>query len=60
VKLPVGIAMEALCSTTAMLEEETVVMCLKALYTLLDTPFPRKQLGQDPVLCRELLNVMHR
>ena len=55
-----GISMEALCSTTAMLEDHTVVQCLKALYTLLSSSWPRRQLGEDPVLCRELLNVMHR
>ncbi|XP_076463435.1 HEAT repeat-containing protein 5B-like isoform X2 [Babylonia areolata] len=58
--LILGISMESLCSTTAMLEEVTVVQCLKALYTLLDSAWPRRQMGQDPVLCRELLNVMHR
>lgn len=58
--LILGICMESLCSTTAMLEEEAVIMCLQALYILLDSPWPRRQLGEDPVLCRELLNVMHR
>ena len=52
--------MESLCSTTSMLEDDTVVQCLKALYTLLNSNWPRRQLGEDPVLCRELLNVMHR
>lgn len=52
--------MESLCSTTAMLEEDIVVQCLKALYTALDSSWPRRRLGEDPVLCRELLNVMHR
>ncbi|PVD26321.1 hypothetical protein C0Q70_13992 [Pomacea canaliculata] len=58
--LILGICMESLCSTTAMLEEDIVVQCLKALYTALDSSWPRRRLGEDPVLCRELLNVMHR
>ncbi|KAK7506949.1 hypothetical protein BaRGS_00001800 [Batillaria attramentaria] len=58
--LILGICMESLCSTTAMLEDETVVMCLQALYVLLDSTWPRRQLAEDPVICRELLNVMHR
>ena len=55
-----GLCMESLCSTTSMMEDDTVVQCLKALYTLLNSTWPRRQLGEDPVLCRELLNVMHR
>ncbi|XP_070179925.1 HEAT repeat-containing protein 5B-like isoform X2 [Littorina saxatilis] len=58
--LILGICMESLCSTTAVLTEDTVIQCLKALYVLLDSGWPRRKLGEDPVLCKELLNVMHR
>jgi hypothetical protein len=39
---------------------EAVTMCLKALYTLLDTSWPRSKLGNEQSLAVELLNVMHR
>ncbi|KAL8611166.1 hypothetical protein ACOMHN_064456 [Nucella lapillus] len=58
--LILGISMEALCSTTSVMEESRVVQTLQALYTMMDSAWPRRQLGEDPVLCRELLNVMHR
>ena len=35
-------------------------LCLKAIYTLLDDPWPHSKLGADPSLAIELLNVLHR
>ncbi|XP_050406917.2 HEAT repeat-containing protein 5B isoform X1 [Patella vulgata] len=58
--LILGICMESLCSPTSRLADDTVGQCLRGLYALLDTRWPRQQLAEDPVLCRELLNVMHR
>ncbi|KAJ8308625.1 hypothetical protein KUTeg_013499 [Tegillarca granosa] len=58
--LPAGICMEALSNLTSVLSNHTVDECLKALYALLDSEWPSGQIGQDPVLSRELLNVMHR
>ena len=52
--------MEAMCSPTSVQPLETVVQCLKALRTLLDDAWPRRQLGNNKSLCIELLNVLHR
>ncbi|XP_052827932.1 HEAT repeat-containing protein 5B [Octopus bimaculoides] len=58
--LILGICMESLCCPTSLLSEETVNTCLRALHILLDTRWPRKQIGEDMILAKELLNVMHR
>ncbi|CAG5124111.1 unnamed protein product, partial [Candidula unifasciata] len=58
--LILGISMEALCNSASRLDDSTVQHCLKALKALLGSVWPRCQLGRDAVLCRELLNVMHR
>ncbi len=55
-----GICVEALCSPTSTQNIETVNLCLKSIYTLLDDPWPRSRIGQDNSLGIELLNVMHR
>lgn len=60
VHLWTGISMEALCNSASRLDDPTVQHCLKALKALLSSEWPRSQLGRDAVLCRELLNVMHR
>ena len=52
--------MEAMCSPTSVQPLETVIMCLKAVYTLLDDSWPRSRLGADKPLATELLNVLHR
>lgn len=52
--------MEALCSPRSCEPTETVVICLRALYTLLDTPRPRAMLVNDDSLPIELCNVLHR
>ncbi|XP_067680006.1 HEAT repeat-containing protein 5B-like isoform X1 [Haliotis asinina] len=58
--LILGICMESLCSPTSRLATETADQCLKGLSALLNAKWSRRQLGEDPTLCRELLNVMHR
>ncbi|XP_033734296.1 HEAT repeat-containing protein 5B-like isoform X1 [Pecten maximus] len=58
--LILGICMEALSSNVIVMSEHMVNSCLKALYALLNPSWPRKAMGEDPVLSRELLNVMHR
>ena len=55
-----GICVEALCSPTSIQPLDTVQMCLKAVYTLLDDPWPRSCIGTDQSLAVELLNVLHR
>ena len=55
-----GICVEALCSPTSTQNIETVNLCLKSVYTLLDDPWPRNRIGLDHSLGIELLNVMHR
>lgn len=52
--------MEALCSPTSVQPLDTVNLCLRAIYTLLDDPWPRAKLGHDQSLAIELLNVLHR
>lgn len=52
--------MEALCSPTSVQPLETVIQCLRALFTLLDDPWPRQQLGSNHALCIELINILHR
>lgn len=52
--------MEALCSATSVQPLETVIQCLKALFTLLDDSWPRQQLGSNHALCIELINILHR
>ncbi len=55
-----GVCVEALCSPTSIQPIDTVVLCLKAIYTLLDDPWPRSRIGTDQSLAIELLNVLHR
>ena len=52
--------MEALCSPTSIQPLATVNQCLKAIYCLLDDPWPREKLGSEQALAIELLNVLHR
>ncbi|XP_014275349.1 HEAT repeat-containing protein 5B isoform X4 [Halyomorpha halys] len=55
-----GICMEALCSPRMVEPTESVITCLKALFTLLDSELPRQMLMQDRSLSIELCNVLHR
>ncbi|XP_073980275.1 HEAT repeat-containing protein 5B isoform X3 [Rhodnius prolixus] len=55
-----GICMEALCSPRMVEPLESVVTCLQALFTLLDSELPRQLLMEDKSLGIELCNVLHR
>lgn len=55
-----GIAMEAVCSTRSSERVESVISCLKAMYTLFDSGWARQQLFSDRSLAIELCNVLHR
>lgn len=55
-----GICMEALCSPRSSEPVESVLTCLQALYTLLDSTWPRETLMGDKSLGIELCNVLHR
>lgn len=55
-----GICMEALCSTRSSEKHESVVSCLRAVYTILDSQWSRQMLFKDKSLAVELCNVLHR
>ncbi|KAJ8926889.1 hypothetical protein NQ314_020740, partial [Rhamnusium bicolor] len=55
-----GICMEALCSPRSVEPLESIITCLQALYTLLDTEYTRQLLINDGSLGIELCNVLHR
>lgn len=55
-----GICMEALCSTRSSEKHESVVSCLRAVYTILDSEWSRRMLFKDKSLAVELCNVLHR
>lgn len=55
-----GICVEAMCSPTSIQPLETVLLCLKSVYVLLDDSWPRSRIGTDQSLAIELLNVLHR
>ncbi|KAK5639624.1 hypothetical protein RI129_012116 [Pyrocoelia pectoralis] len=55
-----GICMEALCSSRSSEPLGSIVTCLQALYTLLDSVWARELLMVDKSLGIELCNVLHR
>lgn len=55
-----GICMEALCCPRSSQPQESLLTCLRALHSLLDAPWARGILVQDPTLPIELCNVLHR
>ena len=55
-----GVCVENLSNQRATEPLQHISSCLHALYTLLDDPWPRRQLTSDPSLSVELLNVLHR
>jgi hypothetical protein len=55
-----GICMEALCSPRSIEPLESIVTCLRALYTLLDSTYARELILVDNSLGIELCNVLHR
>lgn len=52
--------MEALCSTRSVEPVESIITCLQALYTLLDSKWARSLIMVDQSLGIELCNVLHR
>ncbi|KAG5899474.1 hypothetical protein JTB14_015325 [Gonioctena quinquepunctata] len=55
-----GICMEALCSPRSIEPLESIITCLHALHTLLDTNYTRGVLMSDSSLGIEMCNVLHR
>ncbi|GJQ66814.1 hypothetical protein Trydic_g18582 [Trypoxylus dichotomus] len=55
-----GICMEALCSPRSTEPLESVITCLRALYTLTDSSWSRQSLMVNRSLGIELCNVLHR
>ncbi|XP_065165699.1 HEAT repeat-containing protein 5B isoform X3 [Atheta coriaria] len=55
-----GICMEALCSPRSTEPLTSIVTCLRALRTLLDSKWARASLMVDRTLAIELCNVLHR
>lgn len=55
-----GICMEALCCQRSSESQESILTCLRALCTLLDSYWARKILVADASLPIELCNVLHR
>lgn len=55
-----GICMEALCSTRSSEHLESIITCLKALYTLLESNVSKEFIMADKSLAIELCNVLHR
>ncbi|KAL3290046.1 hypothetical protein HHI36_023417 [Cryptolaemus montrouzieri] len=55
-----GICMEALCSPRSVEPIESIITCLQALYTLLDSNLSKEYILVDKSLCIELCNVLHR
>ncbi|KAJ8983314.1 hypothetical protein NQ317_010852 [Molorchus minor] len=55
-----GICMEALCSPHSVEPLESIITCLQALYTLLDTEYSRHLLISNRLMAIELCNVLHR
>ncbi|XP_071963983.1 HEAT repeat-containing protein 5B-like isoform X2 [Antedon mediterranea] len=58
--LILGICVESISSPRSSQPVENVTYCVKALYTILDSTWPRSRLMSDRTLAVELLNVMHR
>lgn len=55
-----GICMEALCGTKSSELLESIITCLKALYTLLESNVSKEFIIADKSLAIELCNVLHR
>lgn len=55
-----GICMEALCSTRSNEPVESIITCLRAFKTLLDSQRARKLLIENHALSIEFCNVLHR
>nr|XP_034323943.1 HEAT repeat-containing protein 5B-like [Crassostrea gigas] len=58
--LILGICVEALSNPQTVLTTHAVNGILKALCAVLTSEWPKQQIGVDPILSKEVLNVMHR
>ncbi|XP_061173824.1 HEAT repeat-containing protein 5B-like isoform X2 [Saccostrea echinata] len=58
--LILGICVEALSNPQTVLTTHAVNGILKALAAVLSSDWPKQQIGADPILSKEVLNVMHR
>ncbi|XP_022329177.2 HEAT repeat-containing protein 5B-like isoform X3 [Crassostrea virginica] len=58
--LILGICVEALSNPQTVLTTHAVNGILKALNAVLTSDWPKQQIGVDPILSKEVLNVMHR
>lgn len=54
-----GICVEALSNPQTVLTTHAVNGILKALSAVLTSEWPKQQIGVDPILSKEVLNVMH-
>lgn len=52
-----GVSMEALCSRTSAQPDDTIILCLKAVDTLLCT---EREATVSPAVSREILAILHR
>lgn len=55
-----GICMEALCSMRSSDKPKNIVSCLRALHSIFDSDWARRQLIKDRALTIELCHVLHR
>ncbi|XP_017846517.1 HEAT repeat-containing protein 5B isoform X2 [Drosophila busckii] len=55
-----GICMEALCSMRSSDKPRNIVTCLRALHSIFDSDWARRQLIKDRALTIELCHVLHR
>ncbi|EDV91239.1 HEAT repeat-containing protein 5B isoform X2 [Drosophila grimshawi] len=55
-----GICMEALCSMRSSDKPRNIVSCLRALHSIFDSDWARRQLIKDRALTIELCHVLHR
>ncbi|XP_048732913.2 HEAT repeat-containing protein 5B-like isoform X6 [Ostrea edulis] len=58
--LILGICVEALSNPQTVLSTHAVNGILKAIAAVLSSDWPKQQIGADPILSKEVLNVMHR
>ncbi|KAM4599654.1 HEAT repeat-containing protein 5B isoform 1-T1 [Fundulus diaphanus] len=58
--LMLGVSIEFLCFPRPEEPIEHVMSCLRALFTLLETPCAKTHMAEDQLLAVELLNVLHR
>lgn len=55
-----GICTEAICNQRTSENVENFMICLKSLYTILDSSLSRQIMMKNSVLAVETLNIMHK